>query len=324
MNCKMTLYASLLGGSFLLAACRSVEIDELSKSTDWQAELLEWRRDREARLASPSGYLALSDLVWLSEGDNTLGSDPESALVLTGDEIPAQVGVLRLGGGSVSFRLTDPAQQADSLEVNVNPLPALVGESDASGHAAGSFLLASDATEGVNRVTLGRRTFWVIDRAGKIGIRVRDPESPVLESFTGTEWFEPDVRWRVRARFVPHAAARQVDVPNILGTVYDDLSPGVLQFEQGGRVYQLQPTGVSKDEMTLIFGDATNGQTTYGGGRFLSVPAPDADGSLWLDFNRAYNPPCAFSPFTTCPLPPDGNRLDVSIPAGERAPASYD
>lgn len=290
-------------------------------STSWQAGLLEWREAREASLVDPAGYLALSDLVWLSEGDNTFGSDPEGTLVFTGDEIPDRLGVLRLSGGRVGLRWDDSPQ---GLQLNVTPFPALVDEGDELGHVAGSFLLTSDAGEEVNRVTVGRRTFWVIDRAGKIGVRVRDPESEVLGNFRGAEWFEPDASWRVRARFIPHAEVRQVEVPNILGTSYDDLSPGVLQFERGGQTYQLQPTGVSQDEMMLIFGDSTNGRTTYGGGRFLKVPPPDRGGELWLDFNRAYNPPCAFSPFTTCPLPPEGNRLDVRVPAGERAPPSYE
>ena len=116
------------------------------------------------------------------------------------------------------------------------------------------------------------------------------------------------------------SASDTLVLPLILGSAYDDVSPGVLHFDHRGRAYTMHPTGADAAHMSLIFGDTTNGDDTYGGGRFLSVPAPDADGTLWLDFNRAYNPPCAFSPYTTCPLPPPGNRLAVAVEAGERTP----
>jgi uncharacterized protein (DUF1684 family) len=291
---------------------------------DWRTGCLEWRAEREEHLRSPDGYLALSNLVWLADGDSCFGADPSCAVVFADDDIPVAVGVLRLANGVVSLDLSGFAPLESVKWLDVDPPPVRISETGIVGHSADAYLLASDMTGSPNRVTLGRRTFWVIDRAGQIGIRVADPQSPVLESFGGTDWFEPDESWRVRARFEPYSEAVAMDVPNVLGTAYDDESPGVLRFERAGRAYELHPTGSGPESMSLIFGDATNGAVTYGGGRFLGVSAPDADGMVWLDFNRAYNPPCAFSPFTTCPLPPAGNRLELAVTAGERMPPGHD
>lgn len=289
-------------------------------SAAWQDSLQAWRVQREERLRSPEGYLGLSDLVWLQPGANSFGADPANALVLGGDDLPARLGVLRRVDGQVTMEL-DSALSAEDRGRLVVSRPAGEGSADANPGLTGlGGLLASDATGTPTEVTAGRRTFWVIDRAGQLGIRVRDPQSQVLAEFAGMDWYAPDESWRVRARFEPSATPVPVGVPNILGSAYDDVSPGVLHFDHRGRAYTMHPTGADAAHMSLIFGDTTNGDDTYGGGRFLSVPAPEADGTLWLDFNRAYNPPCAFSPYTTCPLPPPGNRLAVAVEAGERTP----
>ncbi len=274
----------------------------------WRSELLSWRDSREQRLRSPEGYLAISHLLWLEPGRNSVGSGADSALKLGGDDVPHRLGDLVLEGDAVSFELSP----GESVRFD-----------DETSPAAGRRELASDTSGAPTRVHVGQRVFWVIERAGRLGIRVRDPQSPVLASFAGTDWFDPQEVWRVDARFVPHAEPKAVDVPNILGSAYDDVTPGVLLFEIDGRQLVLHPTGSGPESLALIFGDASNGDGSYGGGRFLSLPAPDEEGRLVLDFNRAYNPPCAFSPFTTCPLPPASNRLDIAIPAGERSPPEH-
>ncbi len=268
----------------------------------WRAELSSWRAEREAALRSAEGYLALSDLVWLAEGPNAMGADPSCAVVLADDGLPPHLGVLHLEDGVVTLRSPSPVLRLDGEPI------------------VGPRALSSDADGAPDRLEAGRRTVWIVERAGQVGVRVRDPESPVLAAFAGTSWYAPDPRWRVPARFVPHDAPRPVDVPNILGSTYDDVSLGVVRLELDGAPVTLTATGADAASMFVIFGDATNGDTTYGGGRVLDLPAPGPDGALELDFNRAYNLPCAFTPYTTCPMPPAGNRLAVAVEAGERVP----
>jgi uncharacterized protein (DUF1684 family) len=184
-------------------------------------------------------------------------------------------------------------------------------------------VLRSDAEGEPSRVQLGRFSFWLIDRSGMLGIRVRDPQNSVLAAFDGVDHHAADADWRVPARFLPYATPHEVAMPNVLGSTYQSESPGRLEFEWQGETHTLEPTGSDPAGLFLVFGDATNGKTTYGGGRFLRVPEPDADGRLLLDFNRSYNPPCAFSPFTTCPLPTESNRLPFEVTAGERTPAGH-
>jgi uncharacterized protein (DUF1684 family) len=142
----------------------------------------------------------------------------------------------------------------------------------------------------------------------------------VRRSFSGIETFPPDPRWRIEARFEPFPEPRHVMVPSITGTPEEDISPGVVAFDLEGETRRLSVTGRPGDrEYFLVFGDATSGHETYGGGRFVYLPAPNADGLTIVDFNRAYNPPCVFTPYATCPLPTPENRLPVRIEAGEKS-----
>ena len=282
----------------------------VSAEAGWLEDLNAWRAGREERLHSPEGYLALSGLHWLGEGPQTFGASPDCDLPLAvaagaADAVPAVAGELEVVDGGV--QLTARPDAALRLQVDGEPLRS----------ADRRALLRTDAGGDPSRVTLGPLTFWVVDRAGRLGVRVRDPGSHVLADFDGTSWFAPDPSWRVEARYEPYAAPRAVGTPNILGTTYDAQVPGALVFERDGRI-ELLPTGADAGSLSLMFGDATNGRDSYAGGRFLAVPAPDADGLVVLDFNRSYNPPCAFTPYTTCPLPLPENVLDLEVAAGER------
>jgi uncharacterized protein (DUF1684 family) len=166
-------------------------------------------------------------------------------------------------------------------------------------------------------VESGSLSFHLIRRGERLGIRVRDREARTRREFRGLEYFPIDPKWRVTARFEP-SDTRTIDVPNVLGDVEREPSPGSVDFTVDGVVCRLDALAGDEGGLWLVFGDATNDMETYAGGRFLKTDAPSGDGSVVIDFNRAYNPPCVFTPYATCPLPPPQNRLSVPIWAGER------
>jgi uncharacterized protein (DUF1684 family) len=165
----------------------------------------------------------------------------------------------------------------------------------------------------------GSLSFYVIQRNERLGVRVKDADAAALKSFHGLESFPFSESWRVAARFEPSSPPRHISVPNVLGNVTSEESPGALAFEYSGKTYRLDAVReAGTEDYFIIFGDATNGHETYGGGRFLYA-SPPKDGQTVLDFNKAYNPPCVFTPYATCPLPPPQNRLSIRIEAGEKS-----
>lgn len=243
----------------------------------------EWRALREARLHDPEGWLALAGLHWLSEGDNRVEGLP---------------GTFRLRGGDVTLQ----AAPADGWELAGAPVTERA-------------LVTDDAPE-PDRLRLGSRTVMAIVRAGAVGLRVWDRESPVLRSFRGIDAFPYDPRYRVQARWEAYPAPREVEQPTAAGPAQRALAPGRAHFTLDGREWALEPTQ-DGEALLFVFKDATAPRETYGAGRFLVAELP-RDGKLVLDFNRAFNPPCAFTPYATCPLPERQNVLPVRIAAGER------
>jgi uncharacterized protein (DUF1684 family) len=268
---------------------------------EWKAELEEWRTEREAGLMEPDGWLALVGLHWLEPGANTVGGVETADVPLPSDAAPPEVATLLLAeDGTVTL---EPVEGA-GLEVDGRP--ALRG------------FLTSDADGKPDIMTLGRLRFYLIDRDGAIGVRVKDPEAPTRKGFQGLEWYPPDPAYRIEATFEPYDTPKEIPIPTVLGTESMSPSPGLLRFEIDGVEHTLEPVARSTNEpLFVIFRDATSADTTYGAGRFLMTPPP-ADGTVVLDFNRAYNPPCAYTPYATCPLPPPSNWLPVPIAAGEK------
>lgn len=265
------------------------------------AELDAWHGQRLASLTRPDGWLSLVGLYWLPEGSSTFGA-------ATGNDLVAPVGAPALIG---TF-------ERQGAAVSLRPGPGVDLMVDETAFAGGE--LATDAAGNPTVLTLERWTFYLIERDGRFGVRLKDRQSPTLTGFGGIERFPADARWRVPARFEPYDPPRRIAVPTVLETVVEQPCPGALVFEWAGEEHRLDPIAEEGDESWwLIFADATNGDQTYGGGRFLVVPAPGEDGTTVVDFNRAYNPPCAFSAFATCPLPPRQNRLSVAVTAGEMA-----
>jgi uncharacterized protein (DUF1684 family) len=177
--------------------------------------------------------------------------------------------------------------------------------------------LASDLEDEPTVLELGSLRFHLIDRAGRLGIRVKDTESPALAAFVGMDYFPVDPSWRIVASFEAFDQPKTIEVPNVLGSSFAEPAPGIARFERDGRRWELTPVGEPGEPLFFVFGDATNGGETYGGGRFLSAP-PAANGTVILDFNKAFNPPCVFTPHATCPLPPPQNKLALAVQAGEK------
>ena len=252
-------------------------------ASNYGAEIAAWHADREARLKAEDGWLSLAGLFWLHEGANQFGKDPGGEIVLP--DGPAQAGAFHLEHGNVSVTVAGATQgvKPDSDDV----------------------------------VKIGRLRLLVIKRGDKYGIRVKDPESEARREFKGIESFPADEAYRITAKWV--AEPRKIPILNVLGQTEESDSPGYAVFQLHGREFTLHPIleEPGAKELFYIFRDQTSGKETYPAGRFFYSDMPK-NGRVILDFNKAYNPPCAFSPYATCPLPPPENRLAVRIEAGEK------
>jgi uncharacterized protein (DUF1684 family) len=304
-----------MGRRFLLVALLLAVVPSSSlaagSSTDqssWRSELLAWRAHRTERLQAPDGWLSLVALDWLEEGDSSLGSAPDNRIQIAG-KAPAHLGIVHLEKGKV--RLT-PASGGFPKELQVDARPAQEQE-----------LFADDVPK-TSTLTVGTLSIIVIHRDDKFGLRIKDPQAPTRIGFHGLRWYEPNAHYRVHARWIPYNPTKVLDIPTVLGTVTHLPAPGVAEFKLDGQVFRLEPVleEPADKELFFILRDTTSKKTTYGAGRFLYTEMPDhgltQPGSIWLDFNRLYNPPCAFTAYATCPLPPPQNRLPIAIPAGER------
>ncbi len=253
-------------------------------ASNYQAEIETWRSQRVAKLKAEDGWLSLAGLFWLHEGANPFGKDPKGEIALP--DGPAHAGVFHLQNGKVTVTI-DGATRA------VTP------DSD------------------TDMVKVGRLHLFVIKRLDKYGIRVKDPESQARREFTNIDSYPIDESYRVTAKWV--AERRTIPILNIIGQTEQDDSPGYAVFKLHGHDFTLRPILETPDatELFYIFKDQTSGKETYGAGRFFYSPMPK-DGTVILDFNKAYNPPCVFSPYATCPLPPPENRMTMRIEAGEK------
>ena len=267
-----------------------------------RAEVEDWRTRRLASLRRPDGWLTLVGLFWLEPGENRVGSDPAARIVLPAERSPERLGVIESAGDVLRFRAAPGAD----VSVDGKPVSAVDLQTDAG---------AQDPTV----LRHGSLTLYVIRRGDRLGVRVKDSEAAALREFGGLENFPYGEEYRCVARFEPHPPGTRISVPNVLGREESEQSPGALHFEISGKSYHLDAVHEEgTDDLFIIFGDQTNGHETYGGGRFIYA-APPKDGTTILDFNKAYNPPCVFTPYATCPLPPAQNRLAIRIEAGEKS-----
>jgi uncharacterized protein (DUF1684 family) len=283
---------------FATAALLAATLPAASDSS-YKAEIEKWRQDREDRLKTPEGWLSVAGLTWLVEGENRIGSAAGNRVQLP-PGLPAQAGSIVLQGKTVTLRA------ATGVTVNGKPVQSPT-------------VLKADKTGSPDTIGIGRLKLTILDRGSKVGVRMRDPESEYRRNFKGLSWYPPDPKWVIKARFVPQP--RKLTFAATAGDPQDMSSPGYVEWESGGRKHRLTPAGEGI-QFFFIFRDRTAGRTTYGAGRFLYTAAPK-DGYVTLDFNKAYNPPCVFTPYATCPLPPQENRLDLAIEAGEKMYAGH-
>jgi len=260
-----------------------------------------WHARREAELETPDSWLTLAGLYWLPSGETGVGSDPRMDVVLPGDDVPSWVGSLTMRGqGSFEW------EYAPEVAADMDPGKAAVRR------------FRVDSGEGSPIFGWGPLSWHVIERYGEYALRVRNAEAKALAEFTGVETYPVALAWRVPARFDSYDPPREIPMPNVLDIPSTSTSPGAAVFEVAGRELRVDLTGDPEaGHLFLVFGDETNGTETYAGGRFLTVTGPDPQGWVILDFNRAYNPPCVFSPYATCPVPPPQNVLPVRVEAGE-------
>jgi uncharacterized protein (DUF1684 family) len=267
---------------------------------DHRSEIEAWHAQRVESLRRPDSWFSLAGLYWLEAGPNSFGSDPSNNLVFP-PSAPPRIGVFSRTGNSVEMRVKP------GVPVTHNGQPVT------------SLMLTSGDPRHPTTAHLGSLHWFVIERADRVGIRLRDTENPAISAFDGIETFPVSLDWRIPARFDRYDPPKMIRIPNIIGTVSVAPSPGAVVFEVDGEDLRIDVTGdPSGERFSIVFGDRTNANETYGGGRFLTVNAPDNRDRMFIDFNRATNPPCAFTEFATCPLPPRQNQLPVRIQAGEK------
>ena len=294
---------------FLAALPIGFAADAKTPAPSWKSDLLAWRAQQAKDLQQPNGWLTLIGLEWLKPGDNSFGSAKANALVVPAQAAP-HFGVVRLTGDTLQL-LPPPDGYPKGLQVDgVAPANPQSLAPDSSGHPS--------------KITMGSVTITVIHRGDRYGLRIKDSKAAARLQFHGLKWYPPNEAYRVQAKWVPYNPPHHVAIPTILGTEVMSDVPGAAEFTLDGKTYHLEPIVESPDDKDLFFilRDTTSKTETYGAGRFLYTGLPDhgltQPGQVWLDFNRAENPPCAYTPYATCPLPPPQNRLPIPIPAGQQ------
>lgn len=265
--------------------------------TDYERSILAWRLEKEESLRAEEGWLSLSGLFWLSQGEHAVGSRPDCPIRLPEGAAPPLAGAFLVRDAEVLFR----AAPGVTATKGGRPLISVAMTPDAGPPA---------------RIALGNVSLALIRRGERHAIRVWDRSAAARRTFPGRRWFPVDARYRVTGRFESRDEPRSILVPDVTGGVQRMENPGEVAFELFDRSLRLAALQEDEDSLFLIFADATSGKSTYPGGRYLYSATP-VGGRVEIDFNKAYNPPCAFTPYATCPLPPPENRLPIPIEAGE-------
>ncbi len=309
MKSKFLLTGTVVLVAMLMQSLASgADTKNSEDQNSWQRDLLAWRAKRATGLQAPEGWLSLIALGWLKEGDNTFGS-AEDCRVQIMSKAPAHIAIVRLEKGTLRL---------------LPPTGGFPKDLQVDGQPAKEQVLVSDDADKPSKLTIGTLTIIAIHRDDQFGLRVKDLDAPTRTGFHGLKWYAPNEIYRVHARWIPYNPPKELDIPTILGTTTHMPAPGVAEFTVDGQVLRLEPVleDPKSTDLFFILRDATSKSTTYGAGRFLYTEFPDhgltQPGKIWLDFNRLFNPPCAFTAYATCPLPPPQNRLSVPIPAGEQ------
>jgi uncharacterized protein len=280
-----------------------------AQDAGWQKEMAAWREQHKQDLLKPDGWLSLIGLEWLHEGDNPVGSAADNKILIAGG--PAHLAVLHLEGETVTLQPPSGGFPADLL---------------VAGAPAKSQTLRAEANNDkvAPRITIGTFNLYVIRREARFALRIKDARSPAIVNFHGLNWYPLDPSQRVMAKWTPYMPQKTVTLVTLVGTNYDQPVPGAAEFVLGGKKFKLEPVleDPSVAKLFFIMRDTTSTTTSYGACRFLYTGFPtnglDKPGELVLDFNKLENPPCAYTSYSTCPLPPPGNKLPIALPVGEK------
>jgi len=286
-------------GLILLAIVLGI-VTSVPAQTDYVKTIEKWRGEQEADLKKETGWLTVAGLFWLKEGINTVGVGPKFDVRLTDNFKGGKFGEIDFKDGAAVLKVeSDEDAQSDGKSITTN------------------IQLVSDEKGKPTEIRTGSQTLYLIKRDERFGIRLKDSQSKARLAFHGQHWFPIDETYKVTARFEAFPEPKEVMVPNVLGGKFKMKSPGTLTFTLKGKECSLQPVEEADGKLFIIFSDKSNLSETYKAGRFLYADKP-VSGEAVLDFNKAENPPCAFTPFATCPLPPPGNSVEVEIKAGEK------
>ncbi|MBU2447513.1 MAG: DUF1684 domain-containing protein [Bacteroidetes bacterium] len=267
-------------------------------SPEYISEINDWHKRRIENLKKESGWLNLIGLFILKEGENTFGSSEENDFILE-SEIPKKLCTFILEDSVVKFK--------SELEVKIY----------SNGNQIDSMILQHDLTGKPTILEYGTLKFFIIKRGKKFALRVRDLNAPLLKQFEGIERFPVNDDWKINADFITYDPPKIMRISNVIGTVETEISTGKVSFSMEGKTHTIDAIDAGSD-LFILFADETSGKETYGAGRFLYCSRPDSNGKVILDFNKAYNPPCVFTPYATCPLPPPQNHLKLAVTAGEK------
>lgn len=284
----------------LLVQCNVKERNLQITAEEHETEMAQWEDNRNKDLLAEDGWLNLIGLFWLHPGFNSMGADSDAAVFLPNGKFPQELGVFEWSENKVTFDV-----KVDEVLIN--------------GEAVDGRGLVFDAENMIAPILEFQSLRWqVIKRGDRVGVRLRDLNSEAVSSFKGVDRFPREISWRKVGKFTPYEPYKLIPLANVLGQTIPTPAIGTISFEESGTILQLD-VFEEGEELFLIFADESSGRATYGGGRYLYAERPDSEGRVILDFNKSINPPCVFTPYATCPLPPKQNILEVTIEAGELA-----
>jgi uncharacterized protein len=292
---KRTIWLFLIAVAFL-GGCKAV----LQEKGDpkYISEIKSWHSKRIENLKKENGWLNLVGLIWLKNGENKIGSAKSNDAVFP-ESAPPIIGTINLKDTLIDIEI--------SAGVNVT----------CEGRKVEKMKLHADTQGNAEVLAVDSFRWNIIKRQQKIGIRLRNLEAPLIKNFKGIEMFPINDDWKIEAKFLPFDPPKKIPVPNILGMVDTSNAVGMVVFEKEGRKFWLDALEEG-EKLFIIFADETSGKETYGAGRFLYLDKPKEGEKFYIDFNKAYNPPCNFTKFATCPLPPKQNNLRLAVTAGEK------
>ena len=305
MRKQMTWMLAMAGCMLALAACndspKPATGDTVKPDATFLAEENAWRKQRDDRLRKPDGWTSLIGLHWIELKAHYIGSDQTSGIRLA--KGPPKMGLLQQEGDRFFFT----PEKGVALTLDGQPLTTRVE-------------LHDDMSETPSTIGFddGKGLMTVIARGGRHALRVKHADAETRTGFTGLDYWPADESWKIEGKFVANPPGKTIPIVDIIGVASDEPSPGAVEFQRDGKTWRIDAIDEGDGQLFLVFADRTNGHGSYGAGRFLYAGKPDANGNVVIDFNQAYNPPCAFTPFATCPLPPPENRLDLAVTAGEK------